>query len=298
MEEQVGAFLASSEFKLTYSSSTRLAYENDLYRFLRFLEQELGRPPRVEDFTAERVADFLEAEKEAGRRPSTILRRRASLRRFAAFLSEVCPEWASLFETDVQLIDEVIETATPLTEARYLTEDQVQALWEVMEPVQHPRTWRDRAILAVLLESALSVGSLLALNLQDLDQNTFYLRIPSEENQDFWLPLKEAAVAVEKYLADGRPELNYQPDEPAFFISQNGGRMSRQGIWQVLRHWGQKANLPFTLSPRLVRHTAVVRLMGGDQDLETIQTLLGHSNPLSTHALLRRLKESMAKNKV
>ncbi|HSO27601.1 MAG TPA: tyrosine-type recombinase/integrase [Anaerolineales bacterium] len=297
MEEQVSAFLANPEFTLTYSSSTRLAYQNDLYRFMRFLERKEVRTPVVADFTAESVAEFLAEEKAAGRKPSTILRRRASLRRFAAYLHEQCPEWAPQFNARQQIIDDIIETATPVTEARYLTKEQVQALWTVMEPNQHPRAWRDRAILALLLESALSVGNLLALDLPDLDAQNFCLRIPDAEGQDYWLTLKEAAKALAKYLTDGRPELNYQPDEPALFISQNGGRMSRQGVWQVLRHWGKKAGLPFTLSPRLVRHTAVVLLMDDALDITTIQTLLGHSNPLSTHALLRRLRESVNQHK-
>ena len=90
-------------------------------------------------------------------------------------------------------------------------------------------------------------------------------------------------------MKEGRPELNYQINEPALFISQTGGRMSRQGVWQALRQWGQKASLPIPLSPRLLRHTAVIRMVHSGRTPAEIQVLLGHSNPLSTQALLRRL---------
>ena len=68
------------------------------------------------------------------------------------------------------------------------------------------------------------------------------------------------------------------------------GRMSRQGIWQILRHWGRMVVTPITLSPRLVRHTAALRVLRSGRSLVEVQALLGHSNPLSTQALLRRLQ--------
>jgi integrase/recombinase XerD len=95
---------------------------------------------------------------------------------------------------------------------------------------------------------------------------------------------------MERYLLEGRPELNHRADEKALFISQMDGRMSRQGIWQVLRHWGGMVKPPILLSPRLVRHTAALRMAQTGRTIAEIQSLLGHRNPLSTRALLRRLE--------
>lgn len=69
--------------------------------------------------------------------------------------------------------------------------------------------------------------------------------------------------------------------------------MTRQGVWQVLRQWGRRANLPVTLSPRLARHTAAFHLARSQRPVKEIQALLGHTNPLSTQALLRRLAPSV-----
>jgi site-specific recombinase XerD len=91
-------------------------------------------------------------------------------------------------------------------------------------------------------------------------------------------------------LEEARPELNTHTEEQAFFISQMDGRMSRQGIWQILRHWGWRHEPPILLSPRLVRHTAALRMARADRPLQEIQSLMGHSNPLSTQALIRRLE--------
>lgn len=289
MDGQVRAFLANLESQLAYSPSTRLAYDNDLRCFSQYLTRKLQRPLLLEDFNAHNIAEFLQAEREAGRRPSTLIRRRASLRSFASFLRQQDPNWAAAFDPDSHLIDEAISGASALQKAHVLTNAQIDSLWVILEASPRPRARRDQAILALLLESGLTVGALIALDLADLDMRSERLHICLETGQDIWVPLGNSSPPLQRYLREGRPELNSRPDEPALFISQTGGRMSRQGVWQVLRQWGAKARLPLTLSPRLARHTAAYRLARSGRPIVEIQNLLGHSNPLSTQALLRRL---------
>ncbi|MBE9475422.1 MAG: tyrosine-type recombinase/integrase, partial [Chloroflexi bacterium] len=101
--------------------------------------------------------------------------------------------------------------------------------------------------------------------------------------------LGEAKRSIEEYLQEGRPDLLHHPGEPALFISQMDGRLSRQGVWQILNHWGQLVNPPISLSPRVVRHTAALRMRKAGLSNAEIQIRLGHRNPLSTRALIRRL---------
>lgn len=288
MEGQVSAFLSSSEFELAYTPSTRLAYQNDLNRFLHFLEEKLGHSPKVSDFTGENVADFLQSEQKAGRRMSTLLRRRASLRRFASYLRKNNPDWDQSLEGQTDEIQDAIDNAPTGKKTRYLNHEQIDLLWNIHGDSRHPRALRDGAILALLLESALTVRTLLELNTGDLDLDGKQLLLHNDEEEVF-IQLEKCLQRMHDYIEDGRPELSYQPDEPALFISQTGGRMSRQSVWQVLRQWGKKAGLPFTLSPRLVRHTAVVQLLEDGKTADELQAMLGHTNPLSTQALLRRL---------
>jgi integrase/recombinase XerD len=289
MERQVRDFLDDLKSQLTYSDSTRLAYLNDLHCYLDYLELKLNRKPRLADFTARSVAGFLDTERESGKRPSTLLRRRASLRNFANYMRSHFEDWDERFESESHLIDEAVSVPVTSTRPHYLTEHQIQALWRLLEASKKPRSRRDQAILALLLECGLTVGSLVSLNLSDIDVKTGQLRLPNNSNRSIWVPLRDALEPIQRYLNEGRPELNYRAHEPALFISQTGGRMTRQGVWQVLRQWGHKANLPVTLSPRLARHTAAYHLVRSKRPVKEIQALLGHTNPLSTQALLRRL---------
>lgn len=293
MEEQVKAFLANLETRLAYSPSTRLAYENDIHRFVEFLNQSLQHPAKLEDFNAEQVAAFLDHERLTGRRPSTLLRRRASLRRFASFLRQQYPGQSIAFDPHSAVINKAISGMALAQKPHALNQVQIDALWLMLESSTRPRARRDQAILALLLESGLTVGTLISLNLSDVNMADCTLRLRTENSHEVWAPLATATAPLERYLKEGRPELNYLPEEPALFISQTGGRMSRQGVWQVLRQWGRRARLPVTLSPRLIRHTAALRMWQSGRPIIEIQSLLGHSNMLSTQALLRRLATSM-----
>lgn len=293
MEPYVNAFMDNLAAEPNYSESTRMAYGSDLRVFLGYLNAALDRPPRLEDINTQQVAAFLQLESENGRRQSTLVRRLATLRRFISYLHEEGDLDKSLVDYNNQIIDDVIANVAPTRTPNTLSANQINRLWATIETSQRVRARRDQAILTLLLETGLSVGTLVLLNLSDLDLNAGLLHLNTDPNNDIWLPLGSATESLRRYLEEGRRDLNPQPDEPALFISQMGGRISRQGIWQILRYWGKLTDPPIDLSPRVVRHTAAVRMARKGRPLDEIQALLGHSNPLSTQALLRRL-ESVA----
>ncbi len=289
MEPNVDAFLTHLESKPAYSKSTRLAYGSDLHGYIHFLQNSLNHPPTVEDISTTQVANYLKAEINAGRRQSTLIRRVASIRQFIRHLIEQEVLSEDVLTKDAHLIYRVIAQAPQNNSPKLLSESQISSLQRTFESSKRHRARRDQAILALLLETGLSVGDLVNLDLTDLDLRAGRLHIVRTQYNDKWLPLGKATKIVDRYLREGRPELNPQSNEPALFVSQLGGRMSRQGIWQILNHWGNLIDPPIKLSPRKVRHTAALRMAHEGRPLEEIQILLGHSNPLSTQALLRRL---------
>lgn len=294
MEAHVDAFLTHLESKPAYSKSTRLAYASDLHGYIHYLQNTLNRPPTVVDFSTWQVANYLQAEIYAGRRYSTLIRRVATLRQFVKHLIQQDVLSEDILAKDAYLINRVIAQVPQNSSPKLLSESQISRLERTFESSKRHRARRDQAILTLLLETGLSVGDLVDLDLSDLDLRAGRLHIIRTPCNDKWLPLGKATKIVDRYLREGRPELNPQPNEPALFVSQLGGRMSRQGIWQILNHWGKLMDPPIKLSPRKVRHTAALRMAHAGRSLEELQTLLGHSNPLSTLALLRRLDRNIS----
>lgn len=294
MEAHVNAFLAMLESKPAYSNSTRLAYASDLRGYIMFLQSSLNRPPQLTDISTKQVAEYLEAESKAGRRHSTLIRRVATLRQFVQHLNQQGVLREDVLKQDIHLINQVIAQVPQYKDPKLLSPSQISRLERTLESSKRHRARRDQAILALLLETGLSVADLVELDLTDLDIRAGRLHIRRAHGNDNWLSLGNTTEIIDRYLSEGRPELNPQPNEHALFVSQMGGRMSRQGIWQILNYWGNLTDPPVKISPRKARHTAALRMAHAGRSLEEIQTLLGHSNPLSTQALLRRLENQIS----
>jgi integrase/recombinase XerD len=290
METEINAFLTSLEIRPVYSESTRLAYANDLRVFLRFMKDSHDHPPMLSDLNTMQVTAFINAERQLGRRRNTLIRRLATLKYFREYLVDkglIPPDYFSVDDIEIQhLISEIPQRQS----LHCLSPEQILTLLAIMNSSTRPKALRDQAILMLLLETGLSVRDLTALDMTDLDLRAGRFHANLVGKSDLWLALGEAKQAVEEYIRESRPDLLHHPGESALFISQMDGRLSRQGVWQILNHWGQLANPPIPLSPRVVRHTAVLRMMAAGLSTAEIQIRLGHRNPISTRALIRRLE--------
>lgn len=292
METEVNSFLTNLEIEPAYSKSTQMAYASDLRAFLRFLHSSQGYLPKPTDLNTDRVAAFLESERQIGRSRSTLVRRVATLKNFREFMAGKGIITKEAFAVDDPKIQSIISAVPKRISQRCLTPDEINSLLTCMESSPRPRSLRDQAILMFLLETGLPVSELTELDMSDLDLRSGRFHVNLVGKGDLWLALGEAKYSVELYIQDGRPNLVHQPGEPALFISQMNGRLSRQGIWQILNYWGQLVNPPLSLSPRILRNTAVLRMIKAGISGADIQIRLGHSNPLSTKALIRRLENS------
>lgn len=290
MYEQLKTFIHTLDTQQDYAKSTCQAYENDLFQFIEFLKTDLGRIPKVTDFTPETTKKFLEVERKAGMKPSTLHRRRVALKHFAQYLFD-----QNFLDLDIVIsvsqIQENLWKEISRQKIICLSEKEVTRLIKTISFEKNPRALRDLAMVTLLFESGLSIGSLVALNLSDINLRESGIRISMNSKSDAWIYLPGSIEKINQYLENGRPELTQSLSEEALFVSQMGERITRQGVWQVLRMWGRQAKLRKPLSPRVLRHTAVRQMLMDKKKLSEIQKLLGHQNQLSTRALVRRIKK-------
>ncbi|MCB2180180.1 tyrosine-type recombinase/integrase [bacterium] len=284
-------FIAALEQTGDYSSNTIQAYSSDLKRFFAYLENDLGRLPVMADITAEQMRAFLNAENRHGFSASTLHRRKISLTQFAQYLH-------SRREFSQQQVDEILGWKQGLWEEIYqreilvLTQEEIQRLFAVIRSDQTMKSLRDLAIMRLILETGLSVTETISINLADLDLRSQILKIDNG-NGVIRYAINNTVAPLQAYLEKGRPELTQSLNEEALFISQMGGRISRQGIWQLVKEWGGRAELSGSLSPRILRNTAVLRMVVSGYSIPEMQKRLGHSNRFSTRALVRKIKRNL-----
>ena len=70
--------------------------------------------------------------------------------------------------------------------------------------------------------------------------------------------------------------------EKALFVNFTGGRMTRQGLWKILKNYSEKANLGDRFTPHILRNSFAVHMVQNGADLRSLQELLGHEDVTAT----------------
>lgn len=274
--------------KLGRRQSTRLAYRTDLGDFYQALKAHLGREPNTQDISLAFTREYLN-QRVKNQRRSTLLRRVASLRSFERYLREQGYIDKS-FVPSREEVRELLEQALKSRPTACLTTEQLQHLWNLLINANTRRGWRDLALVALLVEWGFPTERLIHLRLEDVDLEGGRVRVQGPGEVETWYPIKYAVGPLKHYIQNVRNTYNLAADEQRVFVSQLGRFLSRQSIWQSLGAWGRAGNFPFPLTPRVLRNTAALRMWRLNVPRDTIQRALGHTNPISTQFLLRRLQ--------
>jgi integrase/recombinase XerD len=165
-----------------------------------------------------------------------------------------------------------------------LSEEEVGRL--LLAPIgDGPVARRDRALLEVLYGTGVRVSELVGLSLGDVDLDASLLRAFGKGSKERIVPIGDHATrALVAWLADaGRPLLapeqwRRRGDAEAVFLGQRGGRLTRQGAWDILRRHGEGVGLAGRLSPHVLRHSCATHMLDHGADIRVVQELLGHAS--------------------
>ena len=241
------------------------AYGRDLADFASFL----GRSPA--SATSDDVQAWLADLRARGQASSSIGRRAAAARSF----------FRHLVLTGARPDNPGADVALPRRRARLprsLSRAEVERLLEAANGTE-PRLLRDRALVELLYGAGLRVSEAVALERAGVDLEGRLVRCVGKGEKERIVPLgREAAAALRRYLARGRPFLDRR-HRPELFLNAQGGALTRAGAFLVLRRLAVKAGLdPTRVHPHLLRHSFATHLLEGGADLRSVQEMLGHAD--------------------
>ena len=107
-------------------------------------------------------------------------------------------------------------------------------------------------------------------------------------NKQRTIPLGTMALkALKEYIEDARDVLIKDEEEKALFVNVNGGRLTRQGFWKIIKYYKEQAHITKDITPHVLRHSFATHLLQNGADLKAIQTMLGHSDISSTQVYMQ-----------
>jgi len=143
------------------------------------------------------------------------------------------------------------------------------------------------------------VSELVGLDTTDLDLAEGFVRVFGKGSKERVVPIAGMATnALDAYLRQGRPHLRVSRtvsgSNPAVFLNQRGGRLSRQSVFELVRSYGARVGLVH-LHPHTLRHSFATHLLEGGADLRSLQEMLGHADisttQVYTHVDRRHIRE-------
>lgn len=283
-DPRIADFLEALQLERDASPHTVTAYRTDLAELQGYLEARGHDLDRVDGRDLEPYALGL---RERGLSPATVRRRLAAARSLLRHRTREGAREAGV--RDVPL------PKAPQAPPHALTAEQAIALCE--HPGPDPLGLRDRAVLELLYGAGLRVSELCGLRPGDLDAEAGLVRVLGKGGRERVVPTGGQAVkAVERYLARGRAHLGRRQEVDALLVNNRGGRLTRRGVFLIVRRHAEPLGLPDWVGPHALRHAFATHLVEGGCDLRTVQELLGHqriaTTAIYTHVAGTHLRET------
>jgi len=273
MRRQVDDFLAYLQTERNCSENTTVAYRNDLTQFLEFISVDTDDWSKVTKKTLTAYVNWLKKRKYAS---STVARKVAAVKSFFHFLVD-----SGFLQNDptATLDSPKVKKRLP----KILSSEEIQALLDEPTHSSDAKSLRDKAFLELLYATGMRVSELVSLGVESIDLDAGEVYCENRRSKMRTLPLSEQAIeALKAYLERGRPSLVRNTDDGALFLNKRGKRLTRQGLWLIIKGHVQAAGLDVEVTPHTLRHSFATHLLRDGATLRDVQKLLGHANISTT----------------
>ncbi len=287
MENIAERFLEYMRCERGRSELTVAAYRADLGDFeAYFNSQDEGITLQTVD--ADIIRDWMEYMMDRGNTATSICRRLSAVRSmFKYALSR------GLVEHDPAHSVRGPKTHRPLPQ--FLTEGEMNRLLDDVEWSDSYIDVRTRTILMAFYETGMRLSELTGLDDASVDFVNREIKVTGKRNKQRVIPFgKELSDTLRRY-AEVRDASVKGVMSDAFFLSENGSRMSNDRVRRdVKEKLTQVCNLK-KRTPHVLRHTFATTMLNNGADLESVQKLLGHkklsTTEIYTHTTFEQLKQ-------
>lgn len=237
------------------SRNTVIAYESNLRRFAE------SAPAELDACTYPVITQYLSSLQSA-LKPGSVHKHYSVLRTFF--------RWC----VNVEYIDKDsmagLKMKIPQSLPRVPNSEDVKRLLDACV------TSRDRALVALLIDSGLRISEATALRVGDVNlvDGTLTIRCGKGAKDGVGMFGAEASRHLRKWL-NSRPGLH---TDDLLFVTDAGDRLTRQTAGRILMRASKRAGLEKVIYPHALRHFAASSILRQSQNLELVRQVLRHES--------------------
>jgi integrase/recombinase XerD len=289
MRERIEDFLTSLREEKGYSNNTIVAYRNDLSQFGRFLNEQV-HIEAWDEVSQGHLLDYVDCLRNVHEYASaTVARKVAAAKSFFRHLVDVgvlCEDPSA--ELDSPKVRKYLPTS--------ISESEVEQLLKAPSKHDNARALRDSALLELLYATGMRVSEVVALDVADIDISNGCVRCVGKTSKarERVIPIyPRAGEALRTYLESSYPKLVRDQDESALFLNHRGRRLTRQGLWLIIKKYVDEVGIETPVTPHTLRHSFATHLLNGGADVREVQGLLGHANISTTQVYTQANQERL-----
>ena len=284
MEKYLKDYIIFLRIEKNLSNNTIEAYESDLSRFTKYLEDD----HKLTDLTKvkqKHIRMYIRTLNDVHLSNASINRAFSSIRSFYNYLAgeEIVKENPILQLDTPKLARKLPQVLSP---------QDIETILAAADTTNNLGK-RDLAILEILYSGGLRVSELCDLKLTDLLLDAEMIRVTGKGDKQRLVPLGPRAInCLNDYYKTVRPGLaRKNQNNGKIFLSRNGKPLTRMMIWNIIKKYVALANIKKDVSPHTFRHSFATHLLEGGADLRAVQEMLGHADISTTQIYTHLDKE-------
>lgn len=280
------SFLDYLQYERNYSEETIKSYREDLRQFEEFAREEIGdsAPSEVK---AELVREWIVSLMDRGYTSTSINRKLSSLRSFCKFLLRKG-------EVAVNPLQKITGPKNKKPLPAFLRESDMDRLLDEVDFGEGFKGCRDHMIIEMFYATGVRLSELIGLDNKDVDFSSSLIKVTGKRNKQRLIPFgEELKIAMTEYVDVRNEAVPIRTD--AFFVRENGERLSRSIVENLVKRNLSKVVTLKKRSPHVLRHTFATTMLNHDAELGAIKELLGHESLATTEVYTHTTFEELKK---
>ena len=286
----IDQFLSYLQYERNRSERTVKAYGDDLRSFEAFFKN-LDDQLSWESVDSDVIRSWMERMMDKGNTATSISRRLSAVRSLYRFalsrgIVERDPAHGLKGPKGKKLLPQ------------YLRESEMDRLLADDMWTDEMGDLRARTIILTFYSTGIRLSELTGLDNASVDLEAQQLKVRGKGNKERLIPFgSELQKALRLYTE--RRDAETPSDSQAFFVGDDGQRMTSQQVRQIVQHHLSRVTTMKKRSPHVLRHTFATTMLNNEAGIESVKKLLGHSKlsttEIYTHTTFEQLRRAYAK---